>query len=322
MKKPLLLVLTLLIVASTFAQHIAASDGQYLKSKEDSLKTYAAIMATSSRPDARFTADSSFTKTFVRSLKTRNSFFYPFDSLTTISILYAPDSSFRIITWQLELDADIVFQHGAIQMKTADGSLKLFPLIDKSKVIDNIDDTIADNKNWIGAVYYKIIETKNNDHNYYTLLGYDEDNIRCNRKVIEVLTFNENNQPVFGGAYFAFEKTLAKNTPIARYVMEYKKDAAPKLNFDAGLNMIVVEHLESESGEPNKKWTLVPDGDYEGFKWINGKWAHIDKIFSQITPEGQAPVPNPLNDNNGNLLIDKLGKPATAPATQNPKKTN
>ncbi|MBK7883682.1 MAG: hypothetical protein IPJ81_07660 [Chitinophagaceae bacterium] len=51
----------------------------------------------------------------------------------------------------------------------------------------------------------------------------------------------------------------------------------------------------SESNEPDKKWTLVGDGDYEGFKWKNGKWVHIEKVFDQITPLHQEPVPEPLD---------------------------
>jgi hypothetical protein len=179
-----------------------------------------------------------------------------------------------------------------------DGSLKLFPLIDKSNTIDDLTDTITDNKSWIGAVYYKIIETQFNNHSYYTLLGYDEDDLRCTRKIIEVLHFNEHNQPVFGGPYFVFEKSLIIRPSVKRYVMEYKKDASPKLNYDPELGMIVVEHLESESGEPKKPWTLIPDGDYEGFKWEGGQWIHVDKIFNQITPEGQEPVPAPVKETN------------------------
>jgi len=288
------------------AQHISPSDEKFLEKKEDSLKNYSYLVLNDDDPQVKFSTDSIFTRMFVKTLKTRNSFYYPFDSLQSISRLYAPDSSFRIFTWQLVLDENIVFQHGAIQMRTDDGSLKLFPLIDKSKVINDIVDTVADNKSWIGAVYYKIVETQFNHRNYYTLLGYDEDNIRSNRKIIDVLTFDTNNEPVFGGPYFAFEKTLVITNPIARYIIEYKKDAAPKLNYDPDLGMIIVEHLESETGEPQKKWTLIPDGDYEGFKWEGGKWYHVDKVFTQITPEGQEPVPHPLKDNNGNLLEDKL----------------
>ena len=301
------------------AQHITAADEQELQTKEDSLQIYSSQMLDADFPQQKFAADSIFTRMFVKALKLHNSFFYPFDSLQTISKLYAPDSSFRIFTWQLALDENIVFQHGAIQMRTDDGSLKLFPLIDEKNIINNIADTVADNKSWVGAVYYKIVETKDAGRNYYTLIGYDEDNIRCNRKIIDVLTFDDDKKPVFGGPYFIFEKSLVERAPIARYVIEYKKDAAPKLNYDENMGMIIVEHLESETGEPNKKWTLIPDGDYEGFKWANGKWMHIDKVFTQITPEGKEPVPQPLKDNNGNLLDDKLDTktPAKAAPSKN-----
>jgi len=57
-----------------------------------------------------------------------------------------------------------------------------------------------------------------------------------------------------------------------------------------------MEHLVSESNEPKKKWTLIPDGDYEAFKWAEGKWIYVEKIFNEVTPEGKAPVPVPFNE--------------------------
>lgn len=69
------------------------------------------------------------------------------------------------------------------------------------------------------------------------------------------MTF-ENNEPVFGGRYFSFEDdALAPKTISSRYIMEYKKDAGPRLSYDADVDMVIAEHLISESGEPNKKWT-------------------------------------------------------------------
>jgi hypothetical protein len=55
------------------------------------------------------------------------------------------------------------------------------------------------------------------------------------------------------------------------------------------MDMIVFDHLISESNEPQKKFTLIPDGDYEGFKWQNGKWVHVTKLFNQALKDGQAP---------------------------------
>jgi hypothetical protein len=159
---------------------------------------------------------------FVRALKTNHAFDYPFDSLITISKIYPPDSSFRIFTWQLVVNDDVIRQHGAIQMKTADGSLKLFPLIDKSDIIVHPSDTVSNNMGWMGAIYYRIVQHQSGRQRYYTLLGYDENNQRSNRKIIEVLQF-VNDAPVFGGAFFNFSKDTVKHPSISRYIMEYKK---------------------------------------------------------------------------------------------------
>lgn len=315
-----------------FPQRFKKAELATFQMKEDSLKQYSLNLIQGKTATERFNADSLFTKMFVRALVTKNSFYYPFDSLETISKLYAPDSSFKIFTWQLVINENIVRQHGAIQMKTGDGSLKLFPLIDKSDVTINLADTFTNNKGWIGAVYYRIIQTNNGSQNYYTLLGYDENNIRSNRKIIEVLNFR-NDEPTFGGRLFSFEEDPVFKPAVGRYIMEYKKDAGARLTYDKDLSMVVFEHLESESGEPTKKWTYIPDGDYEGFKWKNGKWIHITKVFTEVTPEGKAPVPKPLKDNQGNLNEDKLedtvpveNMPNTNPANQKkntlPKKKN
>lgn len=302
------LILFLTCISSSvccFSQRLQKSDRIVLQQKDDSLKTYSIDLIQAINAQNRFKADSLFTKMFVRALKVNGSFYYPFDSLETISKLYPPDSSFRIFTWQMVINDNIIRQHGAIQMKTEDGSLKLYPLIDKSDVTINIADTIGNNKGWIGAVYYRIIENKSSNQKYYTLLGYDENNIRSNRKIIEVLNF-VNDEPKFGGRYFSFENDAVKLPTLSRYIMEYKKSTGARLTYDENLSMIVFEHLESESNEPKKKWTLIPDGDYEGFKWNNGKWVHVEKVFNQVTPEGKEPVPNPLKDTQGNLQEDKL----------------
>ena len=305
MKSTLITISIFFCGLSVFSQQIKTEDFKILKEKEDSMQLYAMKLIQGINATDRFTADSIFTKMFVRSLKIKNSFYYPYDSLYTISKLYAPDSSFRIYTWQLIINEDIVRQHGAIQMKTDDGSLKLIPLIDKSDNIQKIMDTIGNNFAWVGAVYYNIVLNSFENKKYYTLLGYDEYNIRCTRKFIEVMHF-ENGVPIFGGNFFNFNKDSLMPKNPARYVYEFKKEAGPRLRFDDEMNMIIMEHLISESNEPKKKWTLIGDGDYEGFKWEKGKWKYIAKVFNEVTPEGKAPTPTPIRDDKGNLIDSKL----------------
>ena len=305
MKKLILFVAHLIVVASCSAQQLSNTDKKTLAQKEDSLKSYALDLIQNINAQNRFAADSTFTKMFVRALKTNHAFDYPFDSLITISKIYPPDSSFRIFTWQLVVNDDVIRQHGAIQMKTANGNLKLFPLIDKSDIIVHPSDTVSNNMGWMGAIYYRIVQHQSGRQRYYTLLGYDENNQRSNRKIIEVLQF-VNDAPVFGGAFFNFSKDTVKHPSMSRYIMEYKKSTGARLTYDDNLGMIIFDHLISESNEPAKKFTLIPDGDYEGFKWNNGQWLHVDKVFNQVTPEGFAPAPNPVKDEQGKTIEGKL----------------
>ena len=312
----------------SFSQKISANDLKLLTKKEDSLKSLALQIIQGRTAADRFKADSHFTKMFVRALKIPHSFDYPFDSLVTISKLLPSDSSFKIFTWQMVINDHVVRQHGAIQMKTKDGSLNLFPLIDKSDITKNPADTIGNNLGWIGAVYYRIIETQAFGKNYYTLLGYDENNLNSNKKIVEVLTFNDS-QPLFGGSYFSFpDNTIAKNFG-SRFILEYKKNASPRLTYDEDQDMIIYEHLISESGEPQKKYTYIPDGDYEGLQWRNGKWVHINKVYTQKLEDGSAPVPNPIRDEKGNIDENKLTgngtdeqtNTTTQPIAEKPTKT-
>jgi hypothetical protein len=277
-----------------------------LGKKEDSLKVLIKNIFLDSLSAGRMRSDSLFIRTLVRGLQVKNSFYYPFDSVQGVSKLYAPDSSFKIFTWQLDFDGMYVRQRGAIQYNTPNGSLKLVPLTDYSEFADNAMDSIRSKDTWIGAVYYNIVQTKHNGKNYYTLFGYDENSIRSNKKWIEVMTFDNRNLPVFGGPYFTFDKDTVKRDVQYRYNIEYKKEASTTMNYDPEMQMILVDHLVSESDEPDNPWTLIPDGDYEGFQWVNGKWLHVDKVFDQKLKDGEFPMPDPLRDDNGNNDEKKL----------------
>ncbi|MBA2249857.1 MAG: hypothetical protein H0W12_06655 [Chitinophagaceae bacterium] len=309
----------------SFAQRISPDEFRSIRKKEDSLKVYALQIIQGNTDADRFIADSQFTKILVRALRINNSFYYPFDSLITISKLVPNDSTFKIFTWQLLVNENITRQHGAIQMRTNDGSLKLLPLIDKSDVVINMADTVANNFGWIGAVYYKLIEKQAFGKNYYTLLGYDENNMRSTKKIVDVLTFN-NGEPIFGGSYFSVPDNSISKSFGARFILEYKKDAGPRLTYDKDMDMIVYEHLISETNEPKKKYTYIPDGDYEGLQWKNGKWVHIEKVYTFKVKEGEEPVPAPIRNSNGDIDETKLkdNNPTTtedAPIEPDVKKT-
>lgn len=308
-----ILLLTAFFARPAAAQLITETDKKKLAAKQDTLQEYARYLVTDSTTEDRMISDSIFTRTLVRALQIKNSFYYPFDSVMGISRLYAPDSSFRIFTWTLQFDDYYSRQKGAIQMRTKDGSLKLFPLRDYSEFTSGAEDSVRTAGNWIGAMYYNIIKTQYRGKNYYTLFGFDTYSAMSSKKWIEVLSFNEKNEPVFGGPFFSYEKDTPRQPTRFRFSIEYKKDARILVNYIDDLGMILVDHLVSETDEPENKWTYVPDGDNEAFKWENGKWVHIDKAFDYKTDMngadpymGRPPVENPILDSKGKSNEKKL----------------
>ncbi|MEJ7738578.1 MAG: hypothetical protein WKF97_14200 [Chitinophagaceae bacterium] len=288
------------------AQTLSMSDKKKLSRSEDSLMVLADSMVNGLSPARRFRSDSNFVRMLVRTLKTKHSFRFPFDSLQVVSKLYSPDSTFRIFTWQLKKDDYMYLQKGAIQMNTSDGSLKLMPLFDASMFTSKPMDSVRTKSNWIGAIYYRIIHKFYKGKNYYTLLGFDDYSISSNRKWMEVLTFGENGEPVFGGPYISFKDDTTKKAIQPRFGMEYKKEARTTFNYNAELDMIIYDHLISETDEPEKKDTYIPDGDFEGFKWKDGQWVHVDKVFDFKLKDGEFPVDEAIRNNEGNINEEKL----------------
>jgi hypothetical protein len=293
--------LELLVHMSSLAQEKSHSTAAIIAVQEDSLKVLANKIVNGIDAAERFRSDSQFTRILVRALKQNHSFFHPFDSLASISRLYAPDSSFRVFTWQVSRDEDLHRRHGAIQINTPDGSLKLFPLIDRSFMIDNQADTVTNHQWWIGSIYYRIILKEFNGRKYYTFIGYDEHSIRSTKKRIEIMHFDQRGEPVFGGPFFSFAEDTIPKKDQSRFWIEFKKYGNARMLYDEDLDMIMFEHLVSETNEPAKKYTFIPDGDYEGFKWKNGKWVHVEKVFTFKLEDGQAPVEKPIKEK-------KLGK--------------
>ena len=284
MKRFSLILITIFSFTIGYAQKQPPASVQLLMQLEQNMSNYANDIVNASEAAERAVADSFFTRALVQALKVPYSFSYPFDSLKTISRLYAPDSSFRIITWQIMKDFSYYRQKGAIQYHTKDGSLKLIPLYDNSSFTDFPVDSVRSNEQWIGAVYYNIVLKTYNNKNYYTLIGYDENDARSTKKWLEVLTFDANNKPVFGGRFFNYANDdLKAPQPAYRFCLEFKKEANAKMNYDPDLDMITFAHLTSETGEPKNKYSLIPFGSFEGFRWQNGKWIHVP-IVKEVDP--------------------------------------
>ncbi|MES2619390.1 MAG: hypothetical protein V4615_00950 [Bacteroidota bacterium] len=266
---------------------------------EDTLRLLSDKFTTDTLLDERKKACYAFIPKFVSALKLDNSFYYPFDSLETVSKIYSPDSLFRIFTWQLVLPKGRFRYYGVIQMKST--KVKIYPLFDLSDTMQYQPQLITTNNNWYGALYYNIISKQAGKKNIYTLFGFEAADVITRRKVVEILTFDDKGQPKFGAPLFFItrdeDSTHYKRTDtLNRFFIEYKYNASTILNYDAEMEMIVFDHVAPpKQTVEGATFTYVPDGTYEGFLWKSNRWNWVETVFTfGINEMDNPPIPAPL----------------------------
>ncbi|WP_246269434.1 hypothetical protein [Pedobacter panaciterrae] len=269
--------------ATLKAQHsFAFNNGPAMHKFQDSLSKLSEETFNATSNSERYTKNATFIKTLVNSLKTQGSFLYPFDSLKKITILKSPDNSFRIFSWYVPLDDGSYRFFGTIQMATKDGKLKMFPLIDDTA---NIKDTngINGNKNWYGARYYEIIPViMNGQQPYYVLIGWKGNSLKTSKKVIDVLSFNKEQQPIFGKPVFEEAKSKATRN---RIVFEYNKQNTMTVTLDKNVNMIVFDHLAPISEEMTGNFEYyASDLSFDAYKLLNGRLKLVENIELKNEP--------------------------------------
>ncbi|CAN5344532.1 hypothetical protein BH09BAC1_BH09BAC1_09670 [soil metagenome] len=261
----------------------------------------------------RMRACYTFIPKFVEALKVPGSFAYPFDSVPILSLLYPADSSFRVITWQVSLEGGSYRYFGTIQMNKGK-DLMLYPLIDRTDSIASPHDTLLSPKSWYGAFYYNMIETKAKGKTYYTLFGFDGNDLFSRVKLMDVLHFEEG-KPVFGAPVFEIPDSISADfpyvvkKPLTRFMVYYKFDAKLTLNYNIDDKIVVFDHIKSDS-EFGKDIpvSLIPDGSYDAFEWKNGKWKYISNVYEQTINRANPPLPDPSNDVHGNINQKKQRK--------------
>jgi hypothetical protein len=208
-------------------------------------------------------------------LKDPLSFNYPFDSLRWIGRIYSPDRKLRLITWNIPANNGTHTYYGFIQYWHKKGKpVLVFRLQDRSQDIINPESAVLSAEKWWGALYYEILMNKYKGSRVYTIIGLDMNDRYSNKKVIDVLTFKDNQNPVFGRPAFRVEGKL-KN----RVIFEYAKDVVMIVRYNETNKMIVFDHLSPiEPALKNSPRFYAPDSSYDGFSFRKGIWEYITDI--------------------------------------------
>ena len=151
---------------------------------EDSINYYFSLLVKETIDENKIKINDQILYYFNEALKKSESFTYSFSSLKNVGIIKSDDNKLRIITWNLPYSDRSHKYFGFIQYKDSKKSYDFYSLNDKSESIKNPDFVILNNKNWYGALYYKIIVNKSKSETYYTLLGADLNTLLTKKKII------------------------------------------------------------------------------------------------------------------------------------------
>lgn len=298
----LLFSLLLSISFSAFAQIETPAPPSEIEILEDTLAVLSFAIVNDSTPVKRYASCQKFIKTLVQALKHENSFDHPFERIKAVSIQYAPDSTFRIFSWQLYVDVNEYHYYGTIQMNQP--TLKLYPLVDRSEEVEDPFMDILDPKNWYGNLIYNIKSFDTDEGKKYLLFGFDGYRFFTKRKIVDVLAF-DNDKAMLGAPVFEAEDS----TIVNRFVLEYAADARVKMNWHDELDMVVFDHLiEMASPYKGQESMYIPDGDTDGLKYENGIWRYQRRATCNCPNFESAPRPQPVfQDDDRKNRIDLFG---------------
>jgi len=167
-------------------------DTSFLKTGEEKLALLFRQIHQEKQEQRIISLNNSVLRLFEEVLKSPLSFTYPFDSLRYTGKLYPPDTSFRLINWNLSFpDGHFNYFGFILQKDSLNHTSRVIRLYDHSSEIRNPEDTLLTPSCWYGTLYYDILLNSWEGTNYYTLLGIDYNDLFSTRKVIDVITFDK-----------------------------------------------------------------------------------------------------------------------------------
>jgi hypothetical protein len=302
--------ISILLLFQHFSSASFSQSKDDLLKLQDSLKVLGNQMPTLKPEFARYECNEKFNKMLGGLLESQGSFELSWDSVRYMSVITPADESFRLYTWAVRKDNGNYEYFGYLQLNPkADEGEKLYELNDKSDYISSPELKLLAPDNWLGAVYYKVIQTKYKGRKSYTLLGWKGNSSLTTKKVIEVISFKSSGSPVFGAALF--RKYKEKEKPV-RVVFEYSAKASMSLKYEKQFmhvfkkkknkkkkdvlkreNMIVFDRLgpldtrvsEYSTDLEGQYQFYVPETNIiDAFVFRNGRWVYVKDIDARNPP--------------------------------------
>ncbi len=191
-----------------------------------------------------------------------------FQEVKYLGQILSPDSSLKIITWNIALKNNKGWYYCYLVRKSDDGSsLYVSSLVRPYEPGRIRTDTVFHSSDWYGALYYDIKPFEYDGRKCWILLGVNYSDPLVTRKIIDVLSFRNDGSILLGMKWFDTGKDIRY-----RHVLEYSSSAAITLRFLPD-SLIVFDHLVPVPGSGGENRPVYgPDYSYDSFTFDNGFW--------------------------------------------------
>lgn len=201
-------------------------------------------------------------------------FTHKFNNLRYLGQIVSPDSSIKIITWNIILrNSPGKYFCYFIRKPESGKKNKIYRLTASYKEDPIRTDTTYNEKDWYGALYYDIRPYPTDGKRCWILLGIDIGNPEIGRKIIEVLNISPDDSILFGRKWFESDGKLKY-----RDVFEYASNGTMSLRFKSD-SSVVFDHLVPFSpSQKNDRKFYGPDYSYDAYNFSKGLWRMIINV--------------------------------------------
>ena len=127
---------------------------------------------------------------------------------------------------------------------------------------------------WYGALYYDFIPFHVQNHTLFLLLGYIPSDLLINKKIVDVLWFDELGFPAFGAPLIKFDRMQCD-----RLIFQYAKMAQMTLTYDKLRQIIVYDNLAPASPlQKNNFMFYGPDGSFNAITFTGSYWMQKNNV--------------------------------------------
>lgn len=238
-----------------------------------SMLFFADVMINADLPENRRLAAARFEAMFTDSLEKSISFETSLEPFKWLVVVYPADSSFRTVSWQIDMGNGKFAYRGLIQRPQ--GSPVYF-----KKGTGDLAMTARRKVEWAewqGGIIYDIIRT---DEQLYTLLTYRQIDTFTKLKTAELLNMRSDKWTL-GLPLFQMEEG---GTDFAeRLVIEYSADSNVSLNYNENSRQLIFDNLIQVMGRlPGQGPAWVSDGSYKAYLLKEGRWHLVDKLYNEV----------------------------------------